>query len=201
MVLGTSAYKQGIRATTFRAEGRRRARLPRRRASSRHRSCGRTTWTCQRPSGPPSGPGRCARPPGTLSGAALGEDDSTPQRDVLADVARGVRRRPPAALAGARRPARRAVPRTVGRGDRRRGAGRTRRPRRAVRGHGDGRPARPRLPRRRRRQGGERHMTPRSDAHKCERPELRRNPGTVHAVTLPARSWPAVTAVTAPGSR
>ena len=32
MVLGTSAYKNGIRATTFRRRGRRRARLPRRRA-------------------------------------------------------------------------------------------------------------------------------------------------------------------------
>ena len=98
---------------------------------------------------------------GTLSGVALGEDDATPQRDVLADVRRGVRRGQPGMhWHGAGRPARRAVPRAVGRARPATPCGPScRRPRRArvvvkVAGH-----AGPGLPPRRRRHGGERHMT------------------------------------------
>ena len=87
MVLGTSAYKKGIRATTFRRRGRRRARLPGRRRGVSRRSSARTTWTWPRPSRSPSGPGRCARPRARCPASALGEDDSAPQRDVLADAA------------------------------------------------------------------------------------------------------------------
>ena len=197
MVLGTSAYKNGIRATTFRPEVD--AGIGYLVGASSHPQVVRTYYLDMPAAERVAKRARALREAaGTLSGVALGEDDAAPQRDVLADAAE--------ALAGvtgmhwqalADRLAERFPERWAER-DRRRRAGRARRPRRAVRGRRDGRHAGPRLPRRRRRQGGERHMRPAPDAQNCDRPDLRRNPGAVHAVTRP----PALTCeVTGNGTR
>ena len=76
MILGTSALQERRAGHHVPAEDRRRARLPQGRGE---RPAGRADVLPERPttpSGSPSAPGRSARPPGTLSGVALGEDDS-----------------------------------------------------------------------------------------------------------------------------
>jgi DNA segregation ATPase FtsK/SpoIIIE, S-DNA-T family len=85
MVLGTSAYKNGIRATTFRAEidagfgyqiGATAQPLV---VHTHYLDLPATERAAKR--------ARALREAaGTLSGHALGQDDGTPQRDVLADV-------------------------------------------------------------------------------------------------------------------
>ena len=130
MVLGTSAYKNGIRATTFRAEVD--AGLGYLVGASAQAQVVRTYYLDLPATERVAKRARALREAaGTLSGSRSARTTSTPQRDVLADVAEVLGGATGDALAGARRPARRAVPRTVGRRDRRRGAGRARRPRRA----------------------------------------------------------------------
>jgi DNA segregation ATPase FtsK/SpoIIIE, S-DNA-T family len=85
MVLGTSAYKNGIRATTFRAEVD--AGLGYLVGASAQAQVVRTYYLDQHATGQVAKRARALREhAGTLSGVALGQDDSTPQRDVLADV-------------------------------------------------------------------------------------------------------------------
>ena len=114
MVLGTSAYKNGIRATTFRPEVD--AGIGYLVGASSHPQVVRTYYLDMPAAERVAKRARALREAaGTLSGVALGEDDTAPQRDVLADAAEALARRQRHALAGARRPARRAVPGAVGR--------------------------------------------------------------------------------------
>ena len=86
MVLGTSAYKNGIRATTFRAEVD--AGLGYLVGASAQAQVVRTYYLDQHATGQVAKRARALREhAGTLSGVALGEDGTTPTRDVLADVA------------------------------------------------------------------------------------------------------------------
>ena len=86
MVLGTSAYKNGIRATTFRPEVD--AGIGWAVGIS---SAPQVVHACYLDMPATERIGKRARAlreaAGTLSGVALGEDDAAPQRDVLADVA------------------------------------------------------------------------------------------------------------------
>jgi DNA segregation ATPase FtsK/SpoIIIE, S-DNA-T family len=85
MVLGTSAYKQGVRATTFRAEID--AGLGYQVGAAAHPLVVRTFYLNLPDTERVAKRARALREAaGTLSGVALGEDDSTPQRDVLADA-------------------------------------------------------------------------------------------------------------------
>ena len=85
MILGTSAYKQGIRATTFRAEID--AGLGYLVGASSHAQVVRAYYLNLPDTERAAKRARALREAaGTLSGVALGEDDSTPKRDVLADV-------------------------------------------------------------------------------------------------------------------
>jgi S-DNA-T family DNA segregation ATPase FtsK/SpoIIIE len=85
MVLGTSAYKQGIRATTFRAEID--AGLGYQVGAAAHPLVVRTFYLNLPDTEKVAKRARQLREQaGTLSGVALGEDDQAPQRDVLADV-------------------------------------------------------------------------------------------------------------------
>ena len=85
MVLGTSAYKNGIRATTFRAEVD--AGLGYLVGASAQAQVVRTYYLDQHATEQVAKRARALRETaGTLSGVALGQDDTTPQRDVLADV-------------------------------------------------------------------------------------------------------------------
>ena len=160
MVLGTSAYKNGIRATTFRAEVD--AGLGYLVGASAQAQVVRTYYLNMHATERVAKRARALREAaGTLSGVALGEDDSAPQRDVLADVAEVVRRRQRACTGrrsptgspsgspsgGTTRPATRCGPSSAPAACR------------SVVVVMDGTSG-PRLPRRRRRQGGERHMTP-----------------------------------------
>ena len=86
MVLGTSAYKNGIRATTFRAEVD--AGLGYLVGASAQAQVVRTYYLDQHATGQVAKRARALREhAGTLSGVALGEDGQAPQRDVLADAA------------------------------------------------------------------------------------------------------------------
>jgi len=86
MVLGTSAYKNGIRATTFRAEVD--AGLGYLVGASSSAQVARTYYLNLPDTERAAKRARALREAaGTLSGVALGHDDSTPQRDVLADAA------------------------------------------------------------------------------------------------------------------
>ena len=86
MILGTSAYKQGIRATTFRPDVD--AGLGYLVGSSSSAQVARTYYLNLPDTERAAKRARALREAaGTLSGVALGHDDSTPQRDVLADAA------------------------------------------------------------------------------------------------------------------
>jgi S-DNA-T family DNA segregation ATPase FtsK/SpoIIIE len=86
MVLGTSAYKNGIRATTFRPEID--AGLGYQIGAASQPLIVRTYYLDQPAAEKIGKRARALREhAGTLSGVALGHDDSTPQRDVLADAA------------------------------------------------------------------------------------------------------------------
>ena len=113
MILGTSAYKNGIRATMF-ARVRQGHRLPRRRGRRPADRARRTTSTTPPPTPSATAPARCARPTGTLTGHAARRGRRSaprPSYDLLADIAR---RRPGRRGQGVerdgRRPARRAAP-------------------------------------------------------------------------------------------
>ena len=85
MVLGTSAYKNGIRATTFRPETD--AGLGYLVGASSQAQVVRTYYLNGAATAQAAKRARGLREAtGTLSGAALGEDGAAPQRDVLADV-------------------------------------------------------------------------------------------------------------------
>jgi S-DNA-T family DNA segregation ATPase FtsK/SpoIIIE len=85
MVLGTSAYKNGIRATTFRPEVD--AGFGYLVGASSHPQVVRTYYLDMPATEKIAARARALREhAGTLSGVALGQDDATPQRDVLADV-------------------------------------------------------------------------------------------------------------------
>jgi S-DNA-T family DNA segregation ATPase FtsK/SpoIIIE len=85
MVLGTSAYKNGIRATTFRPEVD--AGIGYLVGASSQAQIVRAYYLDMASTERVAKRARALREhAGTLSGVALGEDDSAPQRDVLADV-------------------------------------------------------------------------------------------------------------------
>ena len=85
MVLGTSAYKNGARATTFRPKID--AGLGYLKGEENTPQVVRTYYLNNADTERAAKRARAVREAaGTLSGVALGEDDSTPQRDVLADV-------------------------------------------------------------------------------------------------------------------
>jgi DNA segregation ATPase FtsK/SpoIIIE, S-DNA-T family len=85
MVLGTSAYKAGIRSTTFRAGVD--AGLGYQVGAAAQALVVRTYYLDMAATEKIAVRARALREAaGTLSGVALGEDDSAPQRDVLADV-------------------------------------------------------------------------------------------------------------------
>jgi S-DNA-T family DNA segregation ATPase FtsK/SpoIIIE len=85
MVLGTSAYKNGIRATTFRAGVD--AGLGYQVGAAAHAQVVRTYYLDMPATERIAQRARTMREAaGTLSGVALGQDDTTPCRDVLADV-------------------------------------------------------------------------------------------------------------------
>ena len=86
MVLGTSAYKNGIRATTFRAEVD--AGLGYQVGAAAQPLVVRTFYLNLPDTERAAKRARTLREhAGTLSGVALGQDDQAPQRDVLADAA------------------------------------------------------------------------------------------------------------------
>jgi S-DNA-T family DNA segregation ATPase FtsK/SpoIIIE len=86
MILGTSAYKNGIRATTFRPEID--AGLGYLAGASAAPKVVRTFYLDMAATERAAKRARVLREAaGTLSGVALGQDDATPQRDVLADAA------------------------------------------------------------------------------------------------------------------
>jgi len=86
MVLGTSAYKNGIRATTFRPEVD--AGLGYLVGASSQAQIVRTYYLDMAATERAAKRARALREAaGTLSGVALGQDDTAPQRDVLADAA------------------------------------------------------------------------------------------------------------------
>ena len=85
MVLGTSAYKNGIRATTFRPEVD--AGIGYLVGASSQTQVVRAYYLDMAATEKIAARARALRErAGTLSGAALGEDTGVPQRDVLADV-------------------------------------------------------------------------------------------------------------------
>jgi S-DNA-T family DNA segregation ATPase FtsK/SpoIIIE len=85
LILGTSSYKNGIRATTFRPEVD--AGLGWLVGASAQAQVVRTYYLDMPATEKIAARARALREAaGTLSGVALGQDDSTPQRDVLADV-------------------------------------------------------------------------------------------------------------------
>jgi S-DNA-T family DNA segregation ATPase FtsK/SpoIIIE len=86
MVLGTSAYNTGIRSTQFRAEAD--AGLGYQVGAAASAQVVRTYYLDMAATEKVAARARAAREhAGTLSGVALGEDDTAPQRDVLADAA------------------------------------------------------------------------------------------------------------------
>jgi S-DNA-T family DNA segregation ATPase FtsK/SpoIIIE len=85
MVLGTSAYKTGIRSTQFRAEVD--AGLGYQIGAAAQAQVVRTYYLNMAATEKVAARARALREhAGTLSGVALGEDDAAPERDVLADV-------------------------------------------------------------------------------------------------------------------
>jgi len=85
MVLGTSAYKTGLRSTTFRAVTD--AGLGYQVGAAAHAQVVRAYYLNLPATEKIAARARALREAaGTLSGVALGEDDIAPQRDVLADV-------------------------------------------------------------------------------------------------------------------
>lgn len=127
MILGTSAYKNGIRATTFRPQID--AGIGYLLGAGPGPQVVRTFYLDVNATERIAIRARALRESaGTLTGHATGE--LAEPRDVLADLARGVRRRPRAAMGRGRRPAVQPFPgplgRRVGRGRVRRmpGAGR-----------------------------------------------------------------------------
>ena len=85
MILGTSAYKNGARATTFRPKID--AGLGYLKGEENTPQVVRTYYLNNADTDRAAKRARAIREAaGTLSGVALGEDDTTPQRDVLADV-------------------------------------------------------------------------------------------------------------------
>jgi S-DNA-T family DNA segregation ATPase FtsK/SpoIIIE len=85
MVLGTSAYKNGARATTFRPKID--AGLGYLKGEESLPQVVRTHYLNGHDAERAAKRARALREAaGTLSGAAIGEDDATPRRDVLADV-------------------------------------------------------------------------------------------------------------------
>ena len=89
MVLGTSAYRNGIRATTFRPEVD--AGIGYLVGASAQAQVVRAYYLDQHATEQVAKRARALREhAGTLSGVALGQDDSTPQRDVLADAAEAI---------------------------------------------------------------------------------------------------------------
>jgi S-DNA-T family DNA segregation ATPase FtsK/SpoIIIE len=82
MILGTSAYKNGLRATTFRLRSTPASNLLG--AGPRPQVVRTFYLTCTPPSGSPSGRGRSARPPGRSP--ATPADAGEGPRDVLTDV-------------------------------------------------------------------------------------------------------------------
>jgi S-DNA-T family DNA segregation ATPase FtsK/SpoIIIE len=85
MVLGTSAYKNGIRATTFRPEVD--AGLGYLVGASAHPQVVRTYYLDMPATERIAARARAVREAtGTLSGVALGQEDQAPRRDVLADA-------------------------------------------------------------------------------------------------------------------
>ena len=85
MILGTSAYKNGARATTFRPKID--AGLGYLKGEENTPQVVRTYYLNNADTERAAKRARAIREAaGTLSGVALGEDDTTPQRDVLADV-------------------------------------------------------------------------------------------------------------------
>jgi len=86
MILGTSAYKNGARATTFRPKID--AGLGYLKGEENTPQVVRTYYLNNADTERAAKRARALREAaGTLSGVALGDDDGTPQRDVLADVA------------------------------------------------------------------------------------------------------------------
>ena len=86
MILGTSAYKNGARATTFRPKID--AGLGYLKGEENTAQVVRTYYLNDADTERVAKRARALREAaGTLSGAALGEDDAAPQRDVLADAA------------------------------------------------------------------------------------------------------------------
>jgi DNA segregation ATPase FtsK/SpoIIIE, S-DNA-T family len=86
MILGTSAYKNGIRATTFRPEVD--AGLGYLAGASASPQVTRTYYLDMAATEKAAARARALREAaGTLSGVALGQDNAVPQRDVLADAA------------------------------------------------------------------------------------------------------------------
>ena len=86
MILGTSAYKNGIRATTFCARRSTPGSATTSAARSR-RSSARSTSTCPPPSGSPPVPASCARPRARCPASPSADDAEEAARDVLADLA------------------------------------------------------------------------------------------------------------------
>jgi DNA segregation ATPase FtsK/SpoIIIE, S-DNA-T family len=85
LILGTSAYKNGARATTFRPKVD--AGLGYLKGEENVAQVVRTYYLNDADTERAARRARAAREAaGTLSGVALGQDDATPQRDVLADV-------------------------------------------------------------------------------------------------------------------
>ena len=188
MILGTSAYKNGARATTFRPKVD--AGLGYLMGERERPQVVRTYYLNMPATERVAKRARALREAaGTLSGVALGEDDAAPQRDVLADVRRG-RSAAPAACTGSaladrlaeRFPERwaeatgdavraelgaRGVPSVVVVDGRRRG------------------PAAAAPPTSTRRRAAH---DPVPDAQKCYRPDLREHRQAVTAVTAAARS-------------
>ena len=84
IILGTSAYKSGYRATVFRAKTD--AGLGWLVATTTRRSSAPTTWTCRPRAGSPHRARAMREQAGVLSGYALGEEDDTERRTFAADV-------------------------------------------------------------------------------------------------------------------
>jgi len=182
MVLGTSAYKNGIRATTFRAEID--AGLGYQVGAAAHPLVVRTFYLNLPDTERVAKRARALREAaGTLSGVALGEDDAAPRRPRRCPE--GVRRRQRPAMAGPSRAAGRAVPRPVGRSDRRRHLRRAARPRRAEHQRQGRRAGGPRLPPQRRGERGGPAMTHRPGSGSATRPGLRKQPLAATAATGP----------------
>jgi hypothetical protein len=139
MILGSSAYKNGLRATMFRPEID--AGLGWLKGATPEPKVTRTHCLNVKEAGQVAARARIARQrAGTLTGAALGEDTAGAARDVLADALAVFGGDARAALGHHRRAARRPLAGSLGRCQRRGGVGGAARPRRPQR---PGQPRRP----------------------------------------------------------